>query len=192
MSKFKIFLIFPLLFLLSACSNNNSNTKIKSKENMTQVEFCKIISDYRNAYFSEKINDFYIDQKTELEKIYSKREESLKSVLKNGYVENWEATISEILVSENRGAFLEVKLSCGASIEEKDNLNIAIDSPIYQSLRYYSENSKIKFSGHFLVPTDKSIEGKYPYETYYGEKSFTREGSIKEPEFLFKFTSFHN
>lgn len=187
----KLFAIFPLL-LLSACSNESSKTVSGSKENTTQVEFCKVVSDYRDAYFSEKKKNFYIDQKAELENIYAKRKESLKSVLKDGNVENWEGTISDILVSEHKGAFLEVKLSCGASLEAQDNLIIGIDSPLYQDLRHYSENSKIKFSGHFLVPPTKESEGKYPYESYYGEKSFTRDGSMEEPEFLFKFTAFHD
>ena len=191
MYKLKILFLSLLVVVISACSDESATSAQLVKQYSQQDEFCKVISEYRDSYLSEKKKDFYIDQKAKLKAIFFERTEKLKSVLNNGAVQNWNGTISNILVSEGKGAFLEVELSCGAHLEPQDNLIIGIESALYQKLRSYSENSKIAFSGNFLLPVNEDAQGKYPHEIYYGEKSFTTEGSVKEPEFLFKFTDFH-
>lgn len=63
-----------------------------------------------------------IDQKAILEDIVTERTEKLKATLNNGTVQDWNGTISNILISEGKGAFLEVELPCGAFLEPQDNL----------------------------------------------------------------------
>lgn len=183
----KLITVFFIL-AISACSDEAPVNLLNS----SQVEFCKVISHFRDAYASEEKKDFYIDQEITLQNIYDQRIEYLKSVLKGGAVENWEGTISNIVVLKGKGAFLEVELSCEAYLEPQDGLIIGIDTLLYQDLRRYSENSKIMFSGHFITPLNQESLGKYPHQNYYGEKSFSKTGSMREPEFLFKFTAFHD
>lgn len=191
MNKLKILFVSLCFVVISACSDDSTTSAPVAKQYSQQDEFCKVVSDYRDLYLSEKKKDFYIDQKAALEAIFLERTQKFKSILNSGAVQNWNGTINKILVSEGKGAFLEVKLSCGAYLEPQDNLIISMESALYQKLRKYSENSKIVFSGNFIIPPNADAQGKYPHEIYYGEKSFTAEGSIKEPEFLFKFTDFH-
>jgi len=189
MHKLNIVLVSFLAIVISACSDGSSNSEAKAYSQ--QDKFCDVISNYRSLYFSEKKKAFYIDQNASLEIIVTERTEKLKSILGNGTVENWNGTISKISISKDKGAFLDVKLSCGAFLEPQDSLIIRIESELYQKLRKYSENSKIVFTGNFITPPSEDAQGKYPHEIYYGEKSFTTEGSIKEPEFIFQFTDFH-
>jgi hypothetical protein len=183
-------LILSIAVFISACSEPTSSIQ-NSQLSQSQVSFCKTISTYKNMYISEKDKDFYIDQKEKIKHIYNSRTEKLKTILGNGKVDHWQGIIKDIIVSEGKGAYLEVQLSCDTSLEAQDSLIIAINSPLYQELRNYSENSNIIFSGTFLLPPDDSSTNKYPHEAYYGEKSFTENGSMKEPEFLFMFTQFH-
>ena len=189
--RLNIVFISFLAIAISACSDGSSNLSPTVKALSQQDKFCDVVSDYRSLYFSEKEKAFYIDQKTTLEVIVTERTEKLKSILGNGTVQNWNGTISKILVSEGKGAFLDVKLPCGTFLEPQDSLIIHIESELYQKLRKYSENSQIVFSGNFIIPPSDDAQGKYPHEIFYGEKSLTTEGSIKEPEFLFQFTDFH-
>ena len=183
-------IILSIALIISACSEPTGSVQ-NSQLAQSQVSFCKTISTYKNMYISEKDKDFYIDQKEKIKNIYNNRTEKLKAILGNGKVDHWQGIIKNILVSEGKGAYLEVQLSCDTSLEAQDSLIIDINSPLYQELRSYSENSNIIFSGNFLLPPDGSSANKYPHQAYYGEKSFSENGSMKEPEFLFMFTQFH-
>lgn len=178
------------LIMLTAfgCSQSESDSQKKEQIATNQEAFCEVISSYKEKYLTEKKKNFYIDQESTLENIYTQRTETLKKILKDGVVKNWNGKISDIVLSKDKGAFLEVSLSCGVTLEPQDSLLIPIDSKLYQDLRKFSEKSKITFSGNFLTPPDTESQGKYPYEIFYGEKSFTKEGCIEAPEFLFRFT----
>ena len=192
-------LINPILVslaatLLVACgdedksSANYEHEKASSKQEL----FCNVISNSRDTYLEEKEKDFYIDQEAKIQRIYDQRTLKLKELLSDGSVSNWNGEIKDILVSKGKGAFLEVGIGCDTTLEPNDSLIISIDSELYQKLRNYSENSKMKFSGTFITPKAADKNGEYPHKPFYGEKSFGQNGSMREPEFLFRFSEFHN
>jgi hypothetical protein len=156
-----------------------------------QIEFCNLVTDYRNQYRAEFDKENYIDKRTNLRSIFSNRTSALQEVLGNGVVNGWKGKISEILVSEGKGVFLSVSLPCKAQLKPQDNLIIRIGTPLYESLRKYQEKQEVTFSGNFLISPTDSV-GDYPYKAYYGEQSFSESGSMDNPEFLFLFKELNN
>lgn len=168
------------LLVITACSDQKSSLP------QQQAKLCETVTRYRELYATEKQKEFYIDKDETLTRIFSERTSELRKVLGEGQVDGWHGTIKKILVSQGKGAFLEVTLPCKVLLKPQDSLIIKIDTPLYETLRQFHENSEIIFSGNFLVsPSNAAAE--YPYKTYYGETSFTESGSMDEPEFLFMF-----
>jgi hypothetical protein len=189
----KYILIFLCLLTLVYLvpSKKINNTKEQKITDNSQELFCKIINDSRKLYIHEKNNDFYIDKEKSLNDIFYNRTQSLKQLLGYGQVYNWNGKIKNILVSNGKGAFIEIELPCKVRLVTQDNLIIPIDSHLYEKLRKYSENSHIEFSGSFLTEPSSNKNNEYPYKSFYGETSFTKIGSMEEPEFLFKYFDFH-
>lgn len=158
-------------------------------EEQSQIDFCNVITTYLHMYKAELDKDYYMDHNSNLKAIYDERTNQLKTVLKNGKITFWKGKITNITVFDDKEVKLSVQLSCNSSL--KSNMRISIKSPLYQKLRKYSENAKIIFSGNFLLPPNKEAY-KYPYKVYYGETSWTTNGSMYEPVFYFKFTQFHD
>ena len=144
-------------------------------------------------YYEEAGKPNYIDKEENEKKIYLDRTEKLKQILGDGKVNQWKGVVDKI-ISLDRGAYLDVRLPCNAYLRSNSsysNFIILKDTKLYQKLRRYSENSKIVFSGEFLLPPNKKAEKIMPHLIYYGETSFTNSGGMSEPEFIFKFTDFH-
>ncbi len=177
---------FGLLLFIFGCSDNANITNLPQ----SQKQFCEVISKYRDLYQIIEDKDKYIDQENDLTAIFIKRKNALKKTLKNGQVEQWRGVIDDMTIG-GEGVYLKVKLPCSAHMATNDRLVISNNSLVYQSLRSYSEDSKITFSGTFLVPTGSETDKKYPYESYYSEDSFTVHGSMIDPGFHFRYTQFH-
>lgn len=187
----KAVVISGLIPVIWSCSDDAGSYKSSLSASQSQIEFCKVVRDYRDLYRETKNKKSYLDQKTDLTTIFNQRTNALKEVLNDGRIEKWQGKIGKLLSVEGKGAFLEINLPCNVVMASQDNLIIRLDSPLYQNLRGYSEDSNIVFSGNFLVPNDTKEQGKYPYEAYYGEESITENGSMSEPEFLFRYSDFH-
>lgn len=183
--------ILIVLAILTGCSESNNSSESSKKSISKQEMFCAIITDSKKLYISEKEKYFYLDQESEIQKIYSQRTLQLKTLLGNGSVSGWNGKIGGMTVSKGKGVYLKINLSCKVTLEPNDSLIIPINSELYQKLRKFSKKSSITFSGNFIPPPNSDKDGKYPHEPFYGEMSFTKNGSMKEPEFLFKFTAFH-
>lgn len=105
----------------------------------------------------------------------------------SGYkIENWQGTVSEIKTNSEGNAILAVRISKGIEIKTWNNAlsdiyqHTLIDkkSKVYLTLMNMKEGDEIHFSGSFL-PSDKD---------HFEESSVTISGSMKHPEFLFRFS----
>lgn len=176
-TKFNIVLWIIILFIVVISIMAKLDVKYV-KYVQSQMDFCNVISTYRDIYEAEQRKDFYMDRKSNLTSIYNERTSKIKTVLGIGKVQHWKGVIKNITVFDGKGVSLSMKLSCNSTLETNDF--ITATSPLYQKLRKYSENAEITFSGIFVINN-----------VNYGEKSWTENGSMDEPEFHFTFSDFH-
>lgn len=174
--------IIAFIIWLFITDKKESNSSALTQQ---QINFCEAINKSRATYKAEQEKEFYIDKDKKLTSIYHERTAQLVNILGDGKLDKWAGSIHKITVSEGRGAFLEIALSCGAYLSPTDAQIIPINSALFESLRRFPEKAEITFSGNLYVSPTKSISD-YPYKAYYGEQSFTESGSIGKPEFIFK------
>ncbi|CAQ82785.1 MULTISPECIES: zinc ribbon domain-containing protein [Photorhabdus] len=145
-----------------------------------QAEFIRIVSSFVDKYASAK-NEL---QKSSLRE---QRREALADAFTQNSVNSWIGTIVELRTNNDGKAILSVKVSPNIELATWNNefsdirsgTLIEKDSAIYDELFSLSVGQKIEFSGYFFSSSIDSFE----------EKSMTTDGSMKNPEFLFKFFS---
>ncbi|PQQ41458.1 zinc ribbon domain-containing protein [Photorhabdus luminescens] len=145
-----------------------------------QTKFVQIVSSFVDKYASAK-NEL---QKSSLRE---QRRVALADAFTQNSVNSWIGTITELKTNNDGKAILSVKVSPNIELATWNNefsdirsdTLIEKDSTVYDELFSLSVGQKIEFSGYFF---SSSID-------FFEEKSLTTDGSMKNPEFLFKFFS---
>jgi hypothetical protein len=152
---------------------------------MTQQEkFCEIIKYYKDQYSAVGSKDHYIDQERDLQAVLDERTELLKTVLGNGAVSRWNVSV-ESISADSDDRTVRVKFgTCGVILEPEHGTRISSGTTLYESLRRVHEKSNVELSGTF-IQDDGSHQGQFTYRGHFAESSFTRAGSMRDPEYLF-------
>ena len=186
---------FFLIIIISASGNNKQNDSSKDSQNITKNETNIQHNDNKpNDEISfinliEKYRTLFIDAKNELQQsiLRDKRKANLANSLNSRTIDSWVGKISQLETNSEGNAILSVKISPYIEIKTWNNAisDLASDTlieketPLYNDLINLARGKKVKFSGHFLSSQEDYIE----------EQSVTIRGSMKNPEFVFKFIS---
>ncbi|MFN8972106.1 MAG: hypothetical protein ACK5VZ_03400 [Alphaproteobacteria bacterium] len=145
-----------------------------------QQEFMRIINEARAAYSSAP-NEMLKG------KVRVDRKQKLCKLLTRGRVDNWIGTIAELESSSEGKGVLAVEIE-GEDILIKtwnndfsdigDRSMINPNSPLFASVSAMSEGDRIIFSVVFYQSREDCLN----------EGSLTQQGSVLEPEFIFKFS----
>lgn len=137
----------------------------------------------------EKFSKGFRNAKNELQQsaLRDQRKTELSHLVRNRTVSSWVGTISKLDTNSEGKAVLYVQISPDIEIKTwnnalsdiNSNTLIAKDSELYSSLFNLSRRQRVEFSGSFF---DSETD-------YIQETSMTIQGSMRSPEFLFKFTS---
>lgn len=142
--------------------------------------FIKSVSKFANSFRKAK---------NELQEsaLREQRKQEIAILMAKRRITSWVGKISQLKTNTEGKAILAIRISPDIEIKTWNNAlsdtssNTLIDkgSPIYSSLFELSTGQQVMFSGSFFTSeTD-----------YVKETSMTIQGSMRNPEFLFKFTS---
>jgi len=131
----------------------------------------------------------YEDAKNELQQssIRDKRKEDISSILRSYTINSWVGTINQLETNTDGKAILSVRIAPNIEIKTWNNAlsdiasNTLIEkgTGLYKDLFNLSNGQRVIFSGSFFPSEADHIE----------ETSITIDGSMRNPEFLFKFNS---
>lgn len=101
-------------------------------------------------------------------------------------IKNWVGIISTLSSNNEGKGVLEVTIGDNISLgtwnndlsDSSDNTMIPVNSPLLAKVAAMSEGQQVYFSGHLYTSKTDCMQ----------ETSITQEGSMKEPDFLFRFT----
>ena len=160
-----------------------ASSKPASKPGMAvpapQKEFVDTVLSYK-ADFRKAQNEL------QQSSVRTKRRQALAGLGLGMAVENWVGKIKRMETTTEGHAVLAVTIGDNVEIHTWNNAFadmgvgtlISHESPLYDKLSEMARGQQIKFSGSFLPSEDD----------YYEELSLTIEGSMSQPEFLFKFS----
>ena len=183
-------IVFAVLFVIGsinepdqpkeASSSANTAKEVKIATPSDQEQFINTIENYVNGFR---------EAKNELQQsvLRDQRKTELAKLMGGRSVSSWVGTISQLETNTEGKAILSIRISPHVEIKTwnntfsdiNSNTLIAKGSELYSSLLNLSRGQKVQFSGSFF-----SSEADYIEET-----SITIEGSMRNPEFLFKFKS---
>lgn len=117
--------------------------------------------------------------------IRDRRRDAIVTALPNVSVERWSGTIRRLETNSEGKAVLSVMIAKDIDLQTWNNAlsdigaNTLIekDDPLYDKLLTASVGAQVLFSGSFFRSSKDGVQ----------ENSFTTTGSIRAPEFLFKF-----
>ncbi|MCY1707329.1 hypothetical protein [Pannonibacter sp. SL95] len=103
-------------------------------------------------------------------------------------IKNWSGTVDQLTTNGDGLGVISVKLSETAAVKTWNNSlsdigsNTLIDpdTALFQKLSNLKEGTRIRFSGEFVKPEEKT--------DCFWESSMTMYGAMSEPEFIFRFT----
>nr|VFJ66825.1 MAG: zinc-ribbon domain-containing protein [Candidatus Kentron sp. DK] len=140
----------------------------------------------------EKFSNDFRDAKNELQQsaLRDQRRSELSKLVRARTVSSWVGTISQLGTNTEGKAILSIQVSPDIEIKTwnnalsdiNSNTLIAKSSELYSSLFNLSRGQQVEFSGDFFSSKIDYIE----------ETSMTIQGSMRNPEFLFKFKSVKN
>ena len=168
---------------------SSSTAAQASAESPKQVEVA-IPSDQKQFIntIDRYINDFPA-AKNELQQsaLRDQRKNELATLMHGRSVSSWVGTISQLETNTEGKAILSIRVSPDIEIKTWNNAFSDIFSntlitkgtALYSSLFNLSRGQKVQFSGSFFSSETDYIE----------ETSITIQGSMRNPEFLFKFKS---
>ena len=178
-----VFIVLAGLFFLGAINggeNVSSSEKSSTIESETQRKFVEIAVSYKKIFK---------DAKNKLQQSSSRtmRRQALAGLGMGMHIDGWTGSIKCMETTSDGHAAIVVSLGSGIELHTWNNSVSDIgsgtliyhDTALYNKLSNMERGQKIKFSGTFLPSS----------EDYYQESSLTLEGSMLEPEFLFKFTA---
>lgn len=117
-------------------------------------------------------------------------EKALCDLARNATVKDWLGRVYDVHETWDRNASLNVEIhdriwleTYGSAIAEKENgpSNIKKETELYDTVTSLKKGDRIIFSGEFI-----SSKGDYKRGCV-TERSLTRSGAIREPEFIFRF-----
>ena len=162
----------------TAYSPEKSSSTLEVLQPSDQAEFIEIVTQSAKKFTTAK---------NELQQSMLKDER--RTLLSNAQVKNsvsgWVGTINSLETNTAGKAILSIRISPEIEIKTWNNALSDItshtlidkDSDLYSRLSELSVGQRVKFSGGFFHST----------EDYFEETSITIDGSMKNPEFLFKF-----
>lgn len=162
----------------SVISSKQKKSELQLPED--EMAFISIIRDYQNQFANAK-NELQ-------ESLYrDERKKELSLLVKQRNVNEWVGTIRKLETNNDGKAILSVEIAPkvflktwnNALSDFSENTLIEKSSESYKTLLNLGGGSKIIFSGTFF----------YSNEDFLREQSLTIKGAMKEPEFLFKFTT---
>lgn len=137
----------------------------------------------------EKYVNGFREAKNELQQsaLRDQRKNELAKLIRDRSASSWVGTISQLETNTEGKAILSIRVSPDIEIKTWNNAlsdinsNTLIDkgSHLYNSLFDLSRGQQVEFSGSFFSSVTDHIE----------ETSITIQGSMRNPEFLFKFQS---
>lgn len=152
------------------------------KRPQSQIEFIDAVTKYAKAFRS---------MKNELQRsaLRDKRKQHLSQILSSPSVHSWVGKINQLETNTEGKAILSVEISPDIDIKTSNNAIsdtlwtsttlIEKDTPVFNSLFNLSAGTTVEFSGNFYRSEEDFIR----------ELSMTIVGSMRNPEFLFKFSS---
>lgn len=167
-------------------SNSNTaifQTKARSLETQMpegQLRFIQAVTEYATEFRGAK-------NELQQSATRDKRKKFISSSLNDYSVNSWIGTINQLKTNTEGKAVLSVRISPDIEIKTWNNAlsdmayNTLIEkgTPVFNSLFDLSNGQRVKFSGSFVPSEDDFIK----------ETSLTIDGSMRKPEFLFKFKS---
>lgn len=171
--------VLTSLLIFSGLSISGCNDKTAQLPEKEQ-QFIKIVSNY-SSEFSKTENEIKQD------KLRQGRLTDIDKAFTSGEVSNWVGTIESIQTDSSGYAYISVKLADNIHLKTWNNsfsdigfkTIIKENTPLYSSLAELEEGKRITFSGSFFPDTTDRFK----------EASMTINGSMTDPEFIFKFTS---
>ncbi len=145
-----------------------------------QNQFIEVVSEYVRKYPSA-------NNQLQQSALRDQRKVSISRSLKNYKISSWVGTINDLQTDTEGKAILSIRISPDIEIKTWNNSlsdigsNTLIEkgSPVYEKLFSLSAGKKVEFSGNFIKSKLDHIK----------ETSLTIDGSMSNPEFLFKFKS---
>lgn len=146
-----------------------------------QTEFISIINGARDAY-SNAANEM-LEGKVRVD-----RKQKLCKLLNRGRVDGWIGTIHELgSSSEGKGTLaieidnegIRIKTWSNDFSDIVDNSMINPNSTLFEMVSHMREGDRVMFSGGFYQSK----------EDCFREVSITQQGSVMDPEFLFRFSA---
>ena len=168
-------------------AQENSVKKVLSESEINTTKVLKPENEIRFIGVVEKYAKSFRTTKNELQQstLRDHRKQELSKI--NTKVVSWVGTINQLSTNSEGKAILSVRISPYTEIKTWNNAlsgimaNTLIEkgTSLYKVLTTLSTGQKVKFSGSFFPSADDFIE----------ETSMTIQGSMQNPEFLFKFES---
>lgn len=145
-----------------------------------QYAFHRKIEDYKESY-SDAMNDLAKNL------LLNKRDSELCSMIGNGSVVHWIGLIERIGATGDGDGYIKVKLPDSFGVMTSNNLFsdsgmntlIKSDSPLFDIVLNLKYGDRIEYSGKFIRKSN---------EKCLREMSMTNDGSIRYPEFTFRFS----
>ena len=194
------FWLIAVIVIVAIAKKDQNPTQQPSKDTSAQTEKPQVaqptinIPSKQSAFVQavESVKSEYESAPNELKKssIRTKRGKLIQAALKNTRnILGWVGTISDMQTNSDGKAILAVQLE-GANITLKtwnnglsdafDNTLIPQGSKLYSTVAELSKGVHVIINGSFL-DSDKS--------DYVKESSMTENGSMTDPEFIFRFSS---
>lgn len=162
-------------------SNTNSNPDVQIQLPTDQQKFIEIVK-LAQEKSTQAENDMAKGG------IKMEREQAICKVIK-GTVSNWVGTINQIDANSDGKGVLSIELASGLTVKTWNNdvsdydteTLLLPNSPLFLKVSQMKVGQTVKFNGNFFKAhedTDCLTEG-----------SLSLDGKIKEPEFIFKFSS---
>lgn len=159
----------------------NPQTKNQSLESLMpedQLRFIGVVTEYVSGFKTAK-------NELQQSAMRDQRKGEILSTLGSYSVSSWVGTINQLETNTEGKAILSVRISPDIEIKTWNNAlsdmasNTLIEkgTPVFSSLFNLSSGQSVKFSGSFFPSETDSIQ----------ETSMTIDGSMSNPEFLFKF-----
>lgn len=172
MKIFKALLTIMLVFTLPACSSDPK----------PQSDFMSIVDSHRDKFVEMDRGGNFIDKDAQLDQIMINRNERINQFIQKNAVQNWNGTVDRITMNNtDQAVSLKVKIGYETFFLSGE---VPLTDPIVSQIKSLKEGDDIKFSGKFRDSGEPERK-----ETLFSEYSFTRAGSMEEPEIFFTFTS---
>ncbi|MDL2260013.1 hypothetical protein LJB99_03995 [Deltaproteobacteria bacterium OttesenSCG-928-K17] len=193
-----VLIVFAGLIALSAVGGGEETTSTAGAEkSATKPAGSKpaskpqLVQPEDQQRFVETVVSFkkdFRDAKNELQQssARTKRRQGLADLGLGMSVNDWVGTIRNLETTSEGNAAVSIAIGSDIEIQTWNNeisdigagTLISQDTALYDALAQLSRGQKVKFSGSFLRSD----------EDYYEETSLTIDGSMTQPEFLFKFS----